>query len=33
MGIDENWQHEAGATCFTRTIDPERYPVFEKPLQ
>lgn len=33
MGIDENWQHEAGDTCFTRTIDPERYPVFEKALQ
>lgn len=33
MGVDENWQHEAGDTCFTRTIDPERYPVFEKPLQ
>lgn len=32
MGVDENWQHEAGDTCFTRTIDPERYPVFEKPL-
>ncbi len=24
-GIDENWQHGAGDTCFTRTIDPERY--------
>lgn len=33
MGVDENWQHEAGDTCFTRTIDPERYPVFEKSLQ
>lgn len=33
MGVDENWQHEAGDTCFTRTIDPERYPIFEKPLQ
>ncbi|MGE5540786.1 MAG: DUF5671 domain-containing protein [Bacillota bacterium] len=21
-----NWQHEAGETCFDRTIDPERYP-------
>jgi len=29
MGIDDNWQHEAGDTCFARTIDPERYPVFE----
>ena len=25
-GVDENWQHGAGETCFTRTIDPERYP-------
>ncbi len=33
MGVDENWQHEAGDTCFTRTIDPERYPIFEKPLR
>ncbi len=31
MGMDENWQHEAGETCFARTIDPERYPLFEKP--
>lgn len=23
---NENWKHEAGRTCFTRTIDPERYP-------
>ncbi|HRH55408.1 MAG TPA: DUF5671 domain-containing protein [Candidatus Paceibacterota bacterium] len=29
---DENWQHEEGETCFTRTIDPERYPLFEKPM-
>lgn len=27
---NENWKHEAGETCFTRTIDPERYPPFEK---
>lgn len=33
MGIDENWQHEEGDTCFTRTIDPERYPLFEKPIR
>ncbi|KKT14803.1 MAG: hypothetical protein UW83_C0040G0004 [Parcubacteria group bacterium GW2011_GWD1_44_9] len=23
----ENWQHEAGNKCFSRTIDPELYPV------
>ncbi|HWH07502.1 MAG TPA: DUF5671 domain-containing protein [Candidatus Paceibacterota bacterium] len=32
MGIDENWKHGAGETCFERTIDPERYPAFPKPL-
>ncbi|HEY9583688.1 MAG TPA: DUF5671 domain-containing protein [Candidatus Paceibacterota bacterium] len=25
-GINDNWKHEAGRTCFTRTIDPEKYP-------
>lgn len=29
---DENWKHGAGETCYARTIDPERYPPFEKPL-
>lgn len=24
-GADENWQHGAGATCFERTIDPDKY--------
>ncbi|MDP3962572.1 MAG: DUF5671 domain-containing protein [bacterium] len=24
---NENWMHEAGHTCFERTIDPERYPI------
>ena len=28
--VDENWKHEAGETCFARTIDPERYPPFTK---
>ena len=23
---DDNWQHEKGQTCFTRTIDPQKYP-------
>jgi hypothetical protein len=27
---DENWNHDAGHTCFARTIDPERYPPFYK---
>lgn len=26
----ENWKHEAGRACFIRTIDPQRYPIFEK---
>lgn len=28
--MDENWTHGAGEHCFSRTIDPERYPPFEK---
>ncbi|MCI0619789.1 DUF5671 domain-containing protein [Candidatus Wolfebacteria bacterium] len=27
-GLDENWEHDAGETCFTRTIDPELYPPY-----
>ncbi len=31
VGVEsENWAHAAGEKCFTRTIDPERYPVFPK---
>lgn len=30
--MDENWTHSAGEHCFSRTIDPERYPPFEKPM-
>ena len=26
----ENWQHSAGRNCFSRTIDPELYPVRSK---
>jgi len=26
-GTVDNWQHEAGRKCFSRTIDPELYPV------
>lgn len=29
--IDETWTHQAGETCYERTIDPERYPFFTKP--
>ncbi|MEA2701493.1 MAG: hypothetical protein QOE22_202 [Candidatus Parcubacteria bacterium] len=32
MPANENWSHEAGETCFERTIDPERYPPYPKPL-
>jgi len=28
-GIDGNWDHEAGRTCFERTIDPELYPPYK----
>lgn len=27
---NENWKHDAGKQCFTRTIDPELYPVRAK---
>jgi hypothetical protein len=29
--LNESWDHQAGRTCFTRTIDPERYPPFSNP--
>jgi len=32
MGTNENWNHQAGKQCFERTIDPERYPPFDKNL-
>jgi hypothetical protein len=32
-GIGENWDHEAGRTCFERTIDPDMYPPFPKPVK
>lgn len=28
--LSDNWAHGKGDTCFTRTIDPERYPPFSK---
>ena len=28
--LNESWQHEAGHQCFSRTIDPELYPVRPK---
>jgi len=31
-GVEDNWSHLAGRTCFSRTIDPDRYPI-NKPLQ
>lgn len=31
-GINESWRHEEGEACFTRTIDPERYPPLPKPV-
>jgi len=29
-GMNESWDHEAGRTCFERTIDPEFYPPYER---
>ncbi len=31
--VDENWQHEATTTCFTRTIDPTLYKVSPTPVK
>lgn len=30
-GINNNWDHDAGRTCYQRDIDPELYPPFPKP--
>ena len=32
-GPNESFEHGVGETCFSRTIDPELYPVFEKPVR
>ena len=32
-GAGENWDHDAGRSCYQRTIDPEVYPPFPKPLR
>ena len=29
-GMNENWQHGAGRTCFSRTIDKDLYPPLNK---
>ncbi len=31
--MNENWRHEAGETCFERTIDPELYPQVPKQVR
>lgn len=31
-GINESWDHEAGRTCFERTIDKDMYPPYPKAL-
>lgn len=28
--MEDSWKHDAGETCFERTIDPERYPPYSK---
>lgn len=30
-GVNDSWDHDAGKTCFERTIDPDMYPPFSKP--
>lgn len=29
----DSWEHEAGETCFERTIDPDRYPPLDESVQ
>ncbi len=31
--MNESWDHQAGRTCFTRTIDKDLYPPFPKPAK
>ncbi|MEJ0002078.1 MAG: DUF5671 domain-containing protein [bacterium] len=30
-GVNESWDHQAGRTCYTRTIDKDLYPPYPKP--
>lgn len=30
MEMEDNWKHDAGQVCFDRSIDPERYPPYNK---
>lgn len=32
-GMNDSWDHEAGRTCFERTIDPDLYPPYPKPAK
>lgn len=32
-GVGENWNHDAGRTCYERTIDPKVYPPYPKPTK
>lgn len=32
-GMNDSWDHQVGRTCFERTIDPDLYPPYPKPLK
>lgn len=32
-GMNESWDHKEGRTCFERTIDPDLYPPYPKPVR
>lgn len=32
-GTGDSWDHETGRTCFTRTIDPDIFPPYPKPVK
>lgn len=32
-GMNDSWDHQVGPTCFERTIDPDIYPPYPKPVK
>ncbi len=32
-GMNDSWDHQAGRTCYERTIDPDLYPPYPKPVK
>lgn len=32
-GDNDDWKHDVGLTCFSRTIDPDKFPPIDKPIK